>query len=73
MERGEKWGYVLACVVLVFGGALLRTPILNWISGPAIVIGSVALTTWLSGRRSRSNPGDAAGSSGRTQNTESAT
>lgn len=51
MQRGETWGYVLAVVVLVIGGAIFRTPILNWISGPAIVIGSVALTTWISGRR----------------------
>ena len=52
MDRGERWGYVLAVFALVVGGAILRTPILNWISGPAIVIGSVALTTWISGRRS---------------------
>lgn len=50
MDRGEKAGYALAAVVLVVGGAIFRTPILNWISGPAIVIGSVALTTWTARR-----------------------
>lgn len=53
MHRAETIGYAIAVVILVIGGALLRTPILNWISGPAIVIGSVATTTWWASRRSR--------------------
>jgi hypothetical protein len=37
--------YGVACVILVLGGAIFRTPILNWINGPAIVIATVALLT----------------------------
>jgi len=32
-------------VILVVGGAIFRTPILNWINGPAIVIACVTLLT----------------------------
>ena len=42
-RRAERIAYVVAVVILVVGGALLRTPILNWISGPAIVVACVAL------------------------------
>jgi len=50
----EAVAYVVAVVVLVVGGALVRTPILNWISGPAIVIASVAIIPpLLTRRRSR--------------------
>jgi len=35
--------YALAATILVVGGAILRTPILNWICGPAIVIATVSL------------------------------
>lgn len=45
MPRSEKIGYLLAVLILVIGGAFLRTVILNWISGPAIVVGSVVLST----------------------------
>lgn len=43
----ERWadavGYGLAVVILVVGGAYIRTPILNWICGPAVVIACVSL------------------------------
>ena len=47
----EAVAYVVAVIVLVVGGALVRTPILNWISGPAIVIASVAIIPPLLTRR----------------------
>jgi hypothetical protein len=35
----DEWGsYVVAFVLLVVLGAWLRTPILNWICGPAFVV-----------------------------------
>ena len=35
----DEWGsYVIAFVALVVFGALLRTPVLNWICGPLLVI-----------------------------------
>ena len=45
MPRSEKIGYAIAVVILVIGGAFFRTVILNWISGPAIVVASVVLST----------------------------
>jgi hypothetical protein len=30
--------YVVAIAILVIGGAIVRTAILNWISGPLIVV-----------------------------------
>ena len=45
MPRSEKIGYLLAVLILVVGGAFLRTVILNWIVGPAIVIACVVLCT----------------------------
>ena len=45
MVRGERAAYVLAVLILVVGGALLRTVILNWIVGPAIVVACVAFAT----------------------------
>lgn len=53
----RKWAdavaYATAVVILVVGGAIFRTPILNWISGPAIVIAVVSLLGgWLE-RRSK--------------------
>ncbi len=48
----EAAGYIVAVVILVVGGAVFRTPILNWISGPAIVVVTVALVgAWLDKRR----------------------
>jgi hypothetical protein len=45
--------YGLAVGILLIGGALLRTPILNWISGPFIVVACSALIPVLT-RRSES-------------------
>ena len=45
MPRSEKIGYLLAVLVLVVGGAIFRSVILNWIVGPGIVIACVVLST----------------------------
>ena len=37
----EMLGYAIAAVCLVVFGVILRTPVLNWISGPAIVVAVV--------------------------------
>lgn len=50
MARSEVIGYLIASAILVIGGAFFRTLILNWISGPAIVVGSVALSSRVFGR-----------------------
>jgi hypothetical protein len=50
----ERLGYIVAVLILVVGGALVRTPILNWISGPAIVVLCAAGIPILLG-----HPGDA--------------
>lgn len=44
-SRAELAGYVLAALILVVGGAIVRTPILNWVAGPVIVVACVMLTT----------------------------
>ena len=49
----EAAGYALAVVVLVVGGALLTTPILNWLVGPSIVIVCVAAVGRLDDLRRR--------------------
>jgi fatty acid desaturase len=51
LAGAETAGYILAVIVLVFIGSLLLTVVLNWISGPVIVIAAVALTTSLKRRR----------------------
>ena len=51
LEGAETVGYVIALVVLVLVGAVLLTVVLNWISGPFIVVAAVALTTLLQRRR----------------------
>ncbi len=53
VPRSEKIGYAVAVVILVVGGAFVKTAILNWISGPAIVVGSVVACTRLLGRFDR--------------------
>jgi len=58
VSRAERWGYTVAVIVLIVGGALLRSVILNWICGPAIVIGCVALSTWIADRRRRLPEGE---------------
>jgi hypothetical protein len=45
--------YAFAVVLLVVGGALARTAVLNWIAGPLIVIASVSLPTWFTERKMR--------------------
>jgi len=34
-------GYLVASLALIVGGVFLRTPVLNWICGPAIVVAAV--------------------------------
>jgi len=47
----EAIGYIVAVLILIVGGAVVRTPILNWICGPAIVIVTVSLIGgWLAKR-----------------------
>jgi len=45
VSSAERLGYALAIFILVVGGALVRTPILNWVAGPVIVVACVMLTT----------------------------
>jgi fatty acid desaturase len=51
LDGAETVGYVIAVIILVLVGAVLVTVVLNWISGPFIVIAAVALTTWVQRRR----------------------
>ncbi|MFL6139197.1 MAG: hypothetical protein ACJ74O_15540 [Frankiaceae bacterium] len=44
-DRIELVMYAVAAAGLIGLGAWLRTPILNWISGPAFVVAVVALGT----------------------------
>lgn len=58
-RKAELISYGVACIVLVVGGAIVRTPILNWINGPAIVIATVCLLTpVLIKRGKRKGPGE---------------
>lgn len=41
--RREALAYVVAAVILIVGGAIVRTPILNWICGPGIVVACVSM------------------------------
>lgn len=41
--RREALAYGVAAIILIVGGALVRTPILNWICGPGIVVACVSL------------------------------
>jgi hypothetical protein len=51
-ERGaEAVAYVVAAVILIVGGAVFETMILNWFVGPMIVVITVWLLTPLLGRR----------------------
>ncbi|WP_461036599.1 hypothetical protein [Streptomyces mayteni] len=38
----EAIGYAVAALILVVGGALFTTPVLNWLVGPAICVLCVA-------------------------------
>ena len=44
-RKAEVCAYVFAIVTLIVFGALIRTPILNFVCGPAWVIACVALLT----------------------------
>ena len=53
----EAIPYVLAALIIIVGGAIVRTPILNWICGPAIVIATVTVVGgWLEKRDQRRGP-----------------
>jgi protein-S-isoprenylcysteine O-methyltransferase Ste14 len=57
--RADAVAYAVAVVILVVGGAVFRTPILNWLSGPAIVVAVVALLGgFLARREARRGEGD---------------
>jgi hypothetical protein len=45
VSSAERLGYALAIFILVVGGAIVRTPILNWVAGPVIVVACVMVTT----------------------------
>lgn len=54
MSRHEKIAYAAAVVILVVGGAIVRTAILNWIVGPLLVVVCVAVAERIAiGRRSK--------------------
>lgn len=55
MTRHEKIGYLVAALLLVVGGAILRTAILNWIVGPALVVVCVAVAERIAGRHRRND------------------
>ena len=44
-HRTELAMYAVAAALLIGLGAWLRTPVLNWISGPALVVAVVTLGT----------------------------
>jgi large-conductance mechanosensitive channel len=57
MSRHEKVAYAVAVVILVVGGAIVRTAILNWIVGPLIVVVCVAVAERIAtSRRSTCTP-----------------
>jgi hypothetical protein len=50
-------GYVVASLAIIVGGVFLRTPVLNWICGPAIVVTAVVGVGMLTDRyQSRNRP-----------------
>jgi large-conductance mechanosensitive channel len=51
MSRHEKIAYAVAVVILVAGGAIVRTAILNWIVGPLIVVVCVAVAERIAASR----------------------
>lgn len=52
-DRADLPYYLVAAVVLVVVGALVKTWLLNWISGPVFVVVCVALLGALRDRRRR--------------------
>lgn len=65
-SRSEMWAYVVAALVLVVGGMIFRTPILNWICGPAIVISCVVFLGPIFAGRSNGGPSAAGSTMGPT-------
>jgi hypothetical protein len=49
--------YVVAIAILVIGGAIVRTAILNWISGPVIVVACAQIIPPLLRRKGASKTG----------------
>jgi hypothetical protein len=49
--RAERIAYAVAVVGLIGIGVVVRTPILNWIVGPAFVVTVVVVLTPLLSRR----------------------
>jgi hypothetical protein len=39
----DRLGYLVGVLLLIVGGILLQTPVLNWISGPTIIVVSVVM------------------------------
>lgn len=66
-------GYVVACLILLVGGSTLRTPILNWICGPAIVVASVVFVGRINDRRAARRSGRSAHTDAKTTGTSKGT
>ncbi len=41
--RSDRLGYAVGLVLLIGGGILFTTPVLNWICGPALIVVSVVV------------------------------
>ena len=54
--RAERIAYAVAIVGLIGIGVFVRTPILNWIVGPAFVVTVVVVLTPLLSRRRGGRP-----------------
>jgi membrane protein implicated in regulation of membrane protease activity len=51
----DRFGYVVGLIILIVGGMFLRTPVLNWICGPTLIVLSVVAVGHLQDRvRARS-------------------
>jgi hypothetical protein len=56
-RRTDITGYIVASLAIIIGGVFLRTPVLNWICGPAIVVATVVGVGLLTDRfQSRNRP-----------------
>lgn len=49
--RTERAAYLIAVIVLIVAGALLRSVVLNWIVGPGLVVIVVAAVHAVAARR----------------------
>ncbi len=45
LKQRERLGYVCAVLVLIVGGALIRTALLNWVCGPVSVVAVLMIFT----------------------------